>query len=149
MLTIEGGCFCGKVRYAIHAEPVDAGFCHCRMCQRASGSPTTAWLTIPCGGFTYLNSAVAVFASSSRYQREFCPHCGTQIAFRSQIQPATVDVTLCSLDDPEALQPEYHIWLQSKVQWLQIGDKLPRYLDAGPDQDHDTHLHGDIDPATD
>ena len=134
-MNIEGGCLCGNIRYQIDAEPVDAGFCHCRLCQRSSGAPTLAWLTLPIAGFRYTGDEAAVFHSSDRYQREFCPTCGTQLVFRASTDPTTIDVTLCSLDDSSVIGPQYHIWTQSKVSWLHIGDDLPQYPDAGPDTD--------------
>ena len=130
---LEGGCLCGFVRYRLSVRPIDAGFCHCKLCQRSSGAPVLAWLTMPFTGFQYLEGEAAVFESSARYQREFCPRCGTQIAFRSIQRPATIDVTLCSLDEPERIAPQYHVWCQSKVSWLHLQDGLPHYEDAGPD----------------
>lgn len=124
---------CGNIRYLIDAELIDAGFCHCSICQRSSGAPTVAWLTIPFSGFSYRKGQAGVFRSSERYQREFCPACGTQLAFRAQVEPETIDVTICSLDDRAAVEPEYHIWCQSKASWLHINDKLPQYPDEGPD----------------
>ncbi|WP_338590772.1 GFA family protein [Shewanella khirikhana] len=132
MLT--GGCLCGYVRYALDGEPIDAGFCHCRQCQRSSGAPVLAWLTLPFGGLRYTSGKVRAFKSSGDYQREFCPECGTQIAFRAQHQPQRVDITLGSLDEPDSVTPEYHIWCQSQRPWLHLADGLPCYLDAGPDE---------------
>lgn len=43
-MTYEGGCRCGAIRYRITGEPLSAGFCHCRMCQRAAGAPVVAWV---------------------------------------------------------------------------------------------------------
>lgn len=132
-MKLEGGCLCGSIRYTLSEPPIDAGFCHCRICQKSSGAPSVAWLTIPFAGFEYTRGVSAVFHSSERYQREFCPTCGTQIAFRAKQDPDTIDVTICSLDDSSKVEPQYHIWVQSKVSWLQIDDKLPQYFDAGPD----------------
>lgn len=132
-MKLAGGCLCQHIRYTIESPFIDAGFCHCRLCQSASGAPTTAWVTLPYSGFHYLNGTVNIFSSSPNYQREFCPHCGTQIAFRAQYQPKTIDVTLMSLDDSSQIKPEYHIWCESQVPWLSIHDHLPRYDDAGPD----------------
>lgn len=130
---LEGGCLCGHVRYVITERPIDAGFCHCRICQRSSGAPSIAWLTVDVAGFSYAQGVVAVYRSSERSQREFCPRCGTQIAFRAIADARTVDVTLCSLDDSSRVRPEYHIWCESKADWLWIGDALPQYPDDGPD----------------
>lgn len=134
-MHITGGCLCGELRYTIDGDIIDAGYCHCRLCQRSSGAPTVAWLTLPTGGFRYTDGSPGVFASSEKSQREFCPACGTQIAFRAIRDPKAIDITLCSLDDPAAIAPQYHIWCQSKVIWLHINDELPRYPDAGPDGD--------------
>ncbi len=134
-MVLEGGCLCGCIRYRVDQPIIDAGYCHCRLCQRASGAPTVAWLTVPAGGFRYVRGTVAVFASSQGHQREFCPVCGTQIAFRAKVDPRTVDVTLGSLDEPARIEPEYHIWCDSKPAWLHLADGLPRYRDAGPDAD--------------
>lgn len=132
-LDVKGGCLCGQVRYSISAVLIDAGFCHCRICQRSSGAPTLMWLTIPRSGFQYTHGHAAAFSSSKQAQREFCAHCGTQIAFRVNQQSQTIDVTVCSLDNSAAVEPEYHIWMQSKAKWLHVNDELPRYRDAGPD----------------
>ncbi len=129
----QGGCLCGNIRYVIDAEPVDAGFCHCSLCQRSSGAPAVAWMTLPYSGFSYTEGKVATYPSSEHHQREFCPRCGTQLAFRAQSDPQFIDITLCSLDDNRAMEPGYHIWCASKVPWLHINDDLPRYPDAGPD----------------
>lgn len=43
----DGGCRCGKVRFRVTAPPLDAGYCHCRMCQRNCGAPVVAWVTFP------------------------------------------------------------------------------------------------------
>jgi len=132
----QGGCLCGHVRYLIDAEPLDAGFCHCKLCQGASGAPVVAWLTVAVSGFRYQQGQVKRYRSSPHYQREFCPHCGTQLVFRKSNSATTLDVTLASLDDVNSVAPQYHIWCQSQVSWLHLEDPLPRYPDAGPDSDH-------------
>jgi hypothetical protein len=133
MMKLFGGCLCGDIRYLIDKDPIDAGFCHCKICQRANGAPTVAWLTIPVVNLNYTGGSVSIFSSSGLYQREFCGRCGTHIAFRAKHDAKTVDVTLCSLDDSSQIKPQYHIWCQSKVNWLHINDELPKYIDSGPD----------------
>jgi hypothetical protein len=131
---LTGGCLCGAVKYRISAAPLDAGYCHCRLCQKSSGAPTLAWLTVPIHGFAYTHGNPTRFHSSPHSQREFCGLCGTQLAFRRSRLARTVDITLASLHSPDRVQPEYHIWTQSQRPWLEISDSLPRHEDAGPDQ---------------
>lgn len=132
-MKLDGGCLCGKIRYRIDASIIDAGYCHCSLCRRSSGSPAMAWLTIPFAGFTYTRGQAGVYQSSERNQREHCSSCGTQLVFRQRHDPRTIDVTLCSLDDPTAVKPQYHIWVQDKVPWLLINDDLAQFDDSGPD----------------
>lgn len=131
--SYEGGCLCGGLRYRA-VDPIDAGYCHCRMCQRSSGAPVLPWLSFPYEGFTYEKGEPAVYRSSSDAQREFCPGCGTQIAFRDTVKRRTVDVNMASLDDPASATPDYHIWTSSRIPWFEIADDLPRYEDDGPDR---------------
>ena len=129
----EGGCLCGAVTYRITGPLVDAGYCHCRLCQRAAGSPAVAWLTIANSDLEYTRGTPAVYYSSGEYQREFCALCGSPLAFRRRHEPRTVDVTIATLEDPSAVVPEYHIWRASRLHWFELDDTLPRYDDAGPD----------------
>lgn len=127
----RGGCLCGRVRYVCANRPVDAGYCHCRTCQRA-GAPVLAWGSFDSDDFRYEKEPPAVYRSSPHAQREFCPSCGTQLVFRED-GGRTVDVNLGSLDDPASVQPEYHIWTDSRIAWFDTADGLPRYPDGGPD----------------
>jgi hypothetical protein len=132
-LPLEGGCLCGAVRYRISAAPHHASFCHCRMCQRSGGAPVVAWLTGPSDAFAWINGEPAVYRSSLKAERLFCGACGTQLVFREPAEPDHLDVTLASLDDPEAVRPMYHIWTSSRIGWFEIADDLPRYPERGPD----------------
>lgn len=133
-LQAEGGCLCGALRYRVDGPLVDAGYCHCRLCQRASGAPVVAWFTIESGSFAWTAGESRAYRSSAVYQRESCPHCGAQLVFRRSVEPRYVDVTIASLDEPSALAPEYHIWRMSRLPWFDTADTLPRHEDAGPDQ---------------
>ena len=132
-MTITGGCLCQAVRYRISADAIDAGYCHCRLCQRSAGAPVLAWGTFPRAALEYTRGAPGVYASSEQGQREYCAGCGTQPVFRHAREPETLDVTLASLDERSTIQPQYHIWVASKVDWLQITDNLPQYQGDGPD----------------
>jgi hypothetical protein len=127
----DGGCLCGAVRYRAEGAPLVAGYCHCRMCQRAAGAPVVAWGIWPAGSFAWLSGAPARYASSARGERVFCPVCGTLLAF---LEAETVDVTLASLDEPAAVAPREHIWTASRLPWFELADALPRY-EGWPPQD--------------
>ena len=128
----KGGCLCAAVRYAA-SDPIDAGYCHCRLCQRSSGAPVLAWASFPTASFAYENGEVGSYRSSGHGVREFCRDCGTQLLFRDDRTPERIDLNLASLDEPAALAPEYHTWTVSRIPWFDIADELPRFPDDGPD----------------
>ena len=134
MITREGGCFCGAVRYRVEGEPVDAGYCHCRMCQRSVGAPVVAWGTWRRKRFVWLSPEPATLRSSARAARRFCSACGTQLLFWGEDAPQVVDVNLATLDDPAAIRPGHHIWIMSRIPWFDTADSLPRYHDVGADE---------------
>lgn len=133
-IRASGGCLCGALRYRVDGLLVDAGYCHCRQCQRASGAPVVAWGTVPIAAFTWSTGSPQVFHSSAQWQRESCAGCGSPLAFRRQQTPTHADFTLASLDEPGLVVPEYHIWRMSRLPWFETADGLPRHPDSGPDR---------------
>ena len=88
--------------------------------------------SFPEKAFVYTLGSPASYRSSPGAVREFCPKCGTQIAFRED-GAGTVDFNVASLDRPAALSPQYHIWTESRIPWFETADALPRHRDEGPD----------------
>ena len=113
--ALAGGCCCGAVRYAIEAEADDVTHCHCTLCRRSSGAPVVTWLTVPRSALRLLSGTPRERRSSAHAVRTFCADCGTPIAFRSDLQPDTLDVTVGSLDTPELITPREHIWVRSAL----------------------------------
>ena len=87
MVDAEGGCLCGKVRYKVSAEPVFAGVCHCKNCQKGSGSAFSVVLAIPSAGLTVtgtLKEYVGRGDSGNATTKKFCPECGSPIAIEAE-----------------------------------------------------------------
>jgi hypothetical protein len=102
-------------------------FCHCTFCRRAAGAPLVAWAMWQLGRFEIVSGKPSVHASSEGVQRGFCSACGTQLTFVADFLPGLVDVTVASMDAPEALPPSMHIWASKQLPWLELGDALPRH----------------------
>jgi hypothetical protein len=109
------------------APPSGLTLCHCASCRRASGAPCVAWAGFAADGFTFTRGNPARYKSSPGVERAFCGHCGTQLTYVRADASDFVDVTLASLDDPEALRPLDHTWVSDKLSWLLMGDDWPRY----------------------
>jgi hypothetical protein len=129
---LEGGCFCGFVRYRAGAAASHETNCHCTICRRTSGAPFVTWFSVPAADFAFGAGSPASFRSSEHGSRTFCPRCGTPLTFRSSRTPDEIDVTTCSLDDPERLPPRDHTRTSSRLSWVELGDRLPAFPQARP-----------------
>jgi hypothetical protein len=127
---LEGGCLCGAVRYLLTAAPNYVYFCHCRDCQRESGSPfvtdmnadrATLQITGPLTRYTRTGD------SGRSVHRNFCTHCGTTLLTEFDVDPEHVSIKACSLDDPSVAIPDRHLFVSRKQPWLEISDGLSKY----------------------
>jgi hypothetical protein len=112
---IEGGCFCGRVRYAIDDGEYLSANCHCTMCRRAHAAPFVTWLVVPVAHFRYTQSEPSTLASSADGTRYFCPACGTHLACVNASHPEVVDVTVGSLDAPGAFPPTLEVFTDTRL----------------------------------
>ena len=129
-MKLEGGCYCGKVRYVAEGEPMRKGQCHCRECQFITGGAPNMFVVMPSAGFAYTKGAPKQFARSdleSPVTREFCPDCGTHLATRPPGRPVIV-VKVGTLDDPKLYgAPQMAIFTIDKQPFHQIPDGLPSF----------------------
>jgi hypothetical protein len=128
--ALEGGCLCGFVRYRAEGPASNETACHCSLCRRSSGAPFVAWFSVPAAGFRFTSGEPTCFASSDHATRRFCARCGTPLTFQSSRCPEEVDVTTCSLDDPERLPPRDHTHVASRLSWVRLADGLPTFSEA-------------------
>jgi len=132
MLT--GGCFCGAIRYRAGGDPHHLTNCHCAICRRIAGAPFVTWFSVRRTEFTFVRGTPIRFKSSPKAVRCFCPDCGSQLTFEHDDSPDEIDITTCSLDDPNVLPPEDHTHVSSKLAWVELGDGLPAFGEARPAQ---------------
>jgi hypothetical protein len=122
-----GGCLCRRIRFSLTAAPFEAGYCHCRMCQLATGSPVAAFGTVALDAYRVDAGEPARRRSSNIGERWFCGDCGTPLAMRVDHQPDTLDFTIATLDDPSLVVPTFHIWTERRIPWFGAYDALPRH----------------------
>jgi hypothetical protein len=130
---VTGGCACGAVRYEAGGECANSMVCHCRSCRRAAGAPVVPWVTFPNSGFRFAKGAPAEFRSSAPVVRTFCSACGTPLTYRHESYADAIDITTCSLDEPEKFPPTHHSWTSHDVAWVKFGDRLPAFPESRPD----------------
>jgi hypothetical protein len=85
------------------------------------------WGTFAADNFSIVQGRLAEYRSSPTVTRGFCADCGTSLTYRREDRGAEIDVTLSSLDDPDALVPQMHIWVEDKPSWVIIADGRPQF----------------------
>jgi hypothetical protein len=115
--AMTGGCQCGAVRYRVASEPKLVAVCHCRMCQKASGSILWPFFTVPREALAWTRGRPAHFRSSAAAERGFCAACGTPLTFEAHGDD-TIDLGLGTLDDPAALKPAAQYWIATRMPWF-------------------------------
>ena len=130
--ALEGGCLCGAIRYRVTGPAVDSGTCHCRSCRKASSAPELPYAQFLLSRFEITRGWPARYHSSPGVTRSFCSHCGSPLTYRRDDQPDRLDIMSCSLDDPNALPPSYHVWTSHMPRWATIGDALPAFKTTRP-----------------
>ncbi|MDB5450721.1 MAG: glutathione-dependent formaldehyde-activating [Phenylobacterium sp.] len=129
--TYAGGCLCGQVRYLARGEPVNVRICHCGLCRKASGGLFYGRAVFARDALERQGETTA-HASSPRLLRHFCPTCGAMVYGEPLDRPAYLSVGLATLDDPDALAPDMHIWVSAKPAWLTLADGLPQHPEGAP-----------------
>jgi hypothetical protein len=125
---LSGHCLCRAVRYQCGPPTAAACFCHCESCRRASGAHAVAWMTVDRRTLRFLEGSPREVRSSAHVIRTFCGLCGTPLTYRhGQRYGESIDVTLCTLDDPGRIVPADHIWMQDAVAWDRPADGLPQH----------------------
>ena len=103
------------------------------MCRRLSGAAFLTFVVFPAEAFTWTSSAPPRrYRSSAGAERGFCERCGSTLATFEAVLPDWMQVTMGSLDHPERIAPQEHIFTDSAMPWLVVGDGLPRYPRFSP-----------------
>jgi hypothetical protein len=135
--TFDGGCDCRAIRYRMHGTPLFVHGCHCRWCQRETGSAFTINAMIEADRVELLAGTpdlVLTPSNSGKGQRiARCPAC--RIALWSHYAGAgdlVRFVRVGTLDDPDRFPPDIHIFTASKQPWVILPDgapAVPEYYD--------------------
>ena len=129
-MELQGGCYCGAVRYKAEGEALFKGQCHCRECQYISGGHPNVVMAMAEPGFAYTKGAPKQFRRSdlaNPVTREFCAECGTHMVTRPQVVPAIV-LKVGTLDDPTLFEgPKMAIYTVDKQPFHMIPEGLPAF----------------------
>ena len=137
-VTRTGGCLCGAVRYESEGAPVFSLQCHCRDCQRSSGTAYIAAIRVPSAGFRITQGApnryVGKADSGNEINRAFCGDCASSLYVQVSTRPDIVGLRVGSLDDPSGFRPDADIFVKSAQPWDHMDPALPKYATYPPGQ---------------
>lgn len=135
---LDGGCTCGAVRYRMTTRPLFVHCCHCRWCQRETGTAfaLNAMVESECVVLTQGEPHIVLTPSASGKGQRIarCPSC--RIALWSHYAgggDAVRFVRVGTLVRPDALPPDIHIFTSTKLPWVvlpQDARAVPEYYDA-------------------
>lgn len=123
---IEGGCNCGAVRYMLAGKPLVTAQCHCRNCQRQSGSAFSVNLVVR-QSEVETSGELTTWVDRDTYSgnpvyRRFCGTCGSPIFSDLAESKGTTIIKLGTLDDPTAFAPAVSVWTTTRLCWVDLPD---------------------------
>ena len=137
-LICSGGCVCGAIQYELLGKPAFVFMCHCRDCQRATGSTyaPNAWFPLASVNFVKgtLKSHVVIGGSGKSVYHQFCESCGSPVGMRSDGYPDFRAVRVASMDSPSLLEPIADVWTGSKIGWDPLHPSAPKYEGGVPEK---------------
>jgi len=125
----SGQCLCGQIRYTVDVEPAFAGNCHCKDCQRASGSAYIPALIFPessvkvIGEATYFESQAD---SGNLHRRGFCSTCGSRLFAKFSNLPGMFGIAAGTLDVSACYSPKVDFFAASAAVWDYMDPSLPK-----------------------
>jgi hypothetical protein len=130
-IAFSGGCLCGAVRYECFAAPMRSFKCHCRDCQRTSGSAFLPGMVVPTGALKLTQGEPKYYAvtadSGHTVSRGFCPECGSILFGKVAENPAIMIVSAVSQNDSRLFQPVADIWTSSAQPWDYMDPALAKH----------------------
>ena len=128
-MAIEGGCYCGALRYQVEGEAIMKGQCFCRECQYITGGDSLLVLGMPEAGFRVTSGELKSFQRSdleNAVTRQFCPTCGTHVASRPM--PGMLILKIGTLDDPSVFEgPQMAIFTCDAQAYHRLPTEIPTF----------------------
>ena len=130
-VSYKGSCLCGEVAFEIDSEFNSFYLCHCRYCQKDTGSAHAANLFSRPDQIRWIsgqNKITTFKLPSTRHSKSFCSNCGSAVPC-VEGQGTLLAVPAGSLDTTISIKPTAHIFMASKACWEDSLDAIPQFAD--------------------
>ena len=126
-----GGCACGQVRYSLETSPLFVHCCHCRDCQRQTGSAFVLNALIEANRVRQTSRRIHLVGvptdSGLPHLIARCVDCATALWSYYGGRDTLSFVRIGTLDEPDALSPDVHIYTRSKQPWVTLPPGVPAF----------------------
>lgn len=130
-----GQCVCGDVTFTINAEPARMAQCHCKSCQRSSGTGHMSLAFFPEDALE-IKGSFSEFADTAESgninTRGFCGQCGSRLFGRNSGRPGVIAVAVGAVDDNSWFEPGAIVYDKDKPHWDQMDPTLPKFDQMPP-----------------
>jgi hypothetical protein len=134
--VLTGQCMCGAVRFEVTAPLLGAVYCHCKRCQRRTGSAFAVSGRVRPGSFTITRGADAIRTYSPEgggWDKSYCGECGSHLFGADPDNPEALGVRFGVLDQDPGIRPGAHQFVDYAAPWAPIPDDgLPRFPERAP-----------------
>jgi hypothetical protein len=123
-LPLTGGCLCGGVRFELTAPPVSAGYCHCKRCQRRTGTAAALSARVAPGSLRILSGEelVKAYEPDGGFSKVFCSACGSALWSQNPEDPSVISVRFGAFDGDPGIRPTYRQFVAYAAPWEPIPD---------------------------
>ena len=127
--NISGRCVCGEIKYTVTVESQFTLICHCKQCQRITGSGHAAQFAVPVEE-TVIEGELRFYEqkaeSGNTVSSGFCAICGSPILKKTTQMPELLFFHAGTLDDPSTFTPQIVVFEDSKQPWDHVDPAIPR-----------------------
>jgi hypothetical protein len=131
MISRTASCHCGQLTLLCDGEPTKVSMCHCRDCQRRSGSAFSVAVFYRRASVRVASGTTTMFerdsASGFPVNFHFCPRCGSNMFWEPRRLPDLIGVAMGAFADPSFPCPEQSVWMKDKYAWLGLPDTVAAY----------------------
>ena len=125
-----GGCLCGAVRWQLNEKALGAGCCHCKRCQRRTGTAFSLTVLTAPGSFELLEGEEALksYSAGDGWTKHFCGTCGSQVMTTNPDDEGALALRMGGFDDDPGVEVFFHQYTNYAPAWAPVADDgLPRY----------------------
>lgn len=130
MAKITGNCLCGSIEFSCTGEPAMTAVCHCKNCQKVSGSSYSINLGFPENDVSISGNTLTTYedtgVSGLPVLRKFCSKCGSAIVTEVKAFPGMLFIKGGAVEDSSTIKPTAHIWTQSAQSWVTMDAGVPQ-----------------------